>query len=356
MGALSAAAAVAVAAAGLGGPRAETSIHQLTATQLAGQRVIAGYRGYKPPAEMLRRIRRGEVGGVILFRQNVKSRDQVADAIRRMQSVPRPHDVDEPLLVMVDQEGGGVVRIPGAPRRSAAQVGASGSVRTARATGRAAGRTLRAARVNVNLAPVVDVARRGSAMERERRAYGRDAGKVARMAGAFADGLARTGILASPKHFPGLGAAAYNTDNERVRIRLSRPHLRAVDEEPYRELFARGVRLVMLSTAIYTALDPRRPAALSREVATSELRGYLGFAGVSMTDALGTPATAPFGRPPRVGVLAAEAGVDLMLYSSYDTGKAATRALARAIRSGRISRLDAETSLRRLIEIRHSLR
>jgi beta-glucosidase-like glycosyl hydrolase len=112
----------------------------------------------------------------------------------------------------------------------------------------------------------------------------------------------------------------------------------------------------MLSTAIYTALDPHRPAALSRQVATGELREHLGFTGVSMTDALGTPATAPYGSAPRVGVLAARAGVDLMLYSSYATGKAATRTLARAIRAGRISREDAEASLRRVLEVRHRLR
>ena len=350
------AAVIAVAAAGVGGPQAETSFHQMTPTQLAGQRIVAGYRGYKPPPGLVRRIRRGEVGGVILFRHNVKSRDQVAHVMARLQSVPRPHDVDEPLLVMVDQEGGSVVRIPGAPRRSAAEIGAAGSTRAARAAGRAAGRNLRAARVNVNLAPVVDVARGGSAIERERRAYGRDAGKVARLAGAFAEGLSRAGVLASPKHFPGFGAAAYNTDFERVRIRVSRPHLRAWDERPYVELFRRGVRLVMLSTAIYTALDPSRPAALSRQVATNELRGHLGFTGVSMTDALGTPATAPYGSAAKVSVLAAQAGVDLMLYASYATGKAATRHLARAIRRGRVTRADAEESLRRVLEVRHNLR
>jgi beta-N-acetylhexosaminidase len=347
--------AVAVAAAGIGGPQAETSLHTITDEQLAGQRIAAGYPGYYPPSELLRRIRRGEVGGVILFRRNVKSRVQVARTIRRLQSVPRPQDLDEPLLVMVDQEGGKVVRIPGAPRRSAAQIGARGSARAARAAGRAAGRNLRAAGVNVDLAPVVDVARPRSAIEREQRAYGRDAGKVARLAGAFADGLEGAGVLASPKHFPGFGAAAHNTDHERVRIRVSRPELRTLDERPYVELFRRGVRLAMLSTAVYTAFDPRLPAALSRNVATGELREHLGFTGVSMTDALGTPATAPFGNAPRVGVLAARAGVDLMLYSSYEMGRAATRALARAIRAGRVDRADAETSLRRLFELRQSL-
>ena len=348
--------AIAVAAAGATGPGAEPASHQLTPEQLAGQRVVAGYAGYKPPDDLMRRVERGEVGGVILFAKNVKSRDQLAQTMRELQAVPRPPDLDEPLLVMVDQEGGPVVRIPGGPKRSAAAIGRTGRTRAARAAGRAAGRTLRAAGANVNLAPVVDVARRGSAMERERRAYGRRPDKVTRLAVAFARGLESKGVLPSPKHFPGFGAALANTDDARVRIRVSRDRLREIDERPYRRLFAENVRLVMLSTAIYTALDPDRPAALSRAVATQELRWHLGFDGVSMTDALGTPATDPFGDPARVGVRAAEAGVDLMLFTSYADGKRAADRLARAIRSGRISRRAAEASVDRIFGVRHLLR
>ena len=103
-------------------------------------------------------------------------------------------------------------------------------------------------------------------------------------------------MLATGKHFPGFGAARANTDNVRVTIHTPRKRLRRVDERPYRELFRRGVRLVMLSTAIYPALHPGVPAAFSRRIARRELRGRLGFRGVSMTDALGTPATAPVRR------------------------------------------------------------
>jgi beta-glucosidase-like glycosyl hydrolase len=75
-----------------------------------------------------------------------------------------------------------------------------------------------------------------------------------------------------------------------------------------------------------------------------------------MTDALGTPATAPFGGPAQVGVRAARAGVDLMLYSSYAAAKAGVRGLARAIRRGRVRRSRAQASVRRVLEVRRSLR
>jgi beta-N-acetylhexosaminidase len=350
------AAALAVAAAGVGGGQADSAASRLTPKQLAGQRVVTGFAGHSPPRELLRRIRRGYVGGVILFGGNVASRRQVRRVVGRLQSVTRPRALDEPLLVMVDQEGGPVRRIPGAPARSAAAIGATGRVGAARRAGRAAGRNLRRARVNVDLAPVADVARPGSAMERERRAYGRRPGKVARFATAFASGIQRSGVLATAKHFPGFGAAGANTDDLRVTINTPRKRLRVVDERPYPALFRNGVRLVMLSTAIYPALHPGVPAAFSHRIARRELRGRLGFRGVSMTDALGTPATAPFGGPARVGVRAARAGVDLMLYSSYAAAKAGAHGIARAIRSGRIDRSRAAASVTRILDVRRSLR
>ena len=348
--------ALAVAAAGVGGAGADSDVGRLSPGQLAGQRVVAGFAGYSAPRDLLRRIHRGKVGGVILFGQNVRSRRQVARMVRRLQSVPRPAGLGQPLLVMVDQEGGPVRRIPGAPVSSAAAIGATGRVANARRTGRAAGRNLRSARVNVDLAPVADVARPGSAMEREGRSYGRRPGKVARFASAFARGLHHTGVLATGKHFPGFGAARANTDLRQVTIHTPLRRLRRVDERPYRALFRSGVSLVMLSTAIYSALDPGTPAAFSRRIARGELRGHLGFRGVSMTDALGTPATAPYGDAAQVGVRAARAGVDVMLYSSYAAGKAAARRLAGAIRRGRVHRARAERSVQRILDVRRRLR
>ena len=132
--------------------------------------------------------------------------------------------------------------------------------------------------------------------------------------------------------------------------------LRSVDERPYRRLFGDGVRLVMVSTAVFPALDHLRAAAISRAVVTDELRGRLGFDGVAMTDALGTPATAPWGRASEVGVRAAEAGVDLMLFTSYEAGKRGAAALTRAIARGRIDREAAVESLERILDVRHHLR
>lgn len=324
----------------------------LTLRQAVGQRMVFAYDGLQPPAALRRRIARGEAAGVILFARNVRSAAQVRATIRRLQAIERPRGLRAPLLVMADQEGGPVRRIPGAPQRAAAQVS---STAQARADGVAAARTLRGAGVNMNLAPVADVARAGSALEGEQRLYSRSATRVAQLAGAFAAGLHAGDVRATAKHYPGFGAASVNTDDAPARIRTSLARLRAVDEPPFAQLVRDGVDAVMLSTAVYPALD-ELPAAFSRRWATGELRGRLGFSGVSITDDLGTPAVASFGSLGARAARAARAGVDLPLFSSsYAAGASAAEGLLAAVRRDELGEASLRAGAHRVLALRAKL-
>jgi beta-N-acetylhexosaminidase len=327
----------------------KTGATRLTLRQAIGQRMVFAYSGTRPPAALRRRIARGEAAGVVLFSRNVRSVAAVRTQIAKLQRIKRPAAVDAPLLVMVDQEGGDVRRLPGPPAAGAA---ATPSAAAARANGRAAGRLLRGAGVTVDLAPVVDVARPGAALEGEGRLYSRDAATVPARAGAFAAGLRAAGVEPVLKHFPGFGAATINTDNGAARVDLSLATLRSVDGVPYRRLKPRAV---MLSTAIYPSVDPR-PAAFSRRWVTDELRGRLGFTGVAMTDDLQTPAVARFGTPAQRAFFAMDAGVDLPLFAKdYKTGARAAAGLERAVRSGALSRARLDAGARRVLRWRVAL-
>jgi len=189
-------------------PRASAPV--LTLRQLVGQHMIFAYDGLAPPRALRTRIARGEAAGVILFARNVRSAGQVRGVVRSLQAIARPRGLRAPLLVMVDQEGGPVRRLPGGPTRAAADVGSS---EQAREDGREAARVLRAGGANMDLAPVADVARPGAVLERERRVYGRTAAGVASRAAAFVAGLHDGGVRATAKHYPGFGAASVNTDD-----------------------------------------------------------------------------------------------------------------------------------------------
>ncbi len=147
----------------------------MTPAQLAGQRIVYAFPGTVPPPSLVARIRRGEAGAVILFASNAPTNAAARALVARLQAIPRPAALNRPLLVMVDQEGGPVRRLRGSPVQSGAQLGAAGPA-VARAAGRAAGRLLRSVGANVDLAPVADVGRPGSALVGEGRIAGHHAG------------------------------------------------------------------------------------------------------------------------------------------------------------------------------------
>jgi beta-N-acetylhexosaminidase len=321
-----------------------------TDAQLAGARVITGFQGRHPPAELRRMITAGEVSGVILFDRNVGGRRSVRNLTAELQSIPRPPGMSEPLLVMVDQEGGLVRRLPGPPKPSAEEIGARGAGFAER-LGRATGESLRSMGVTADLAPVLDLGRRGRAIEEEGRAFARKPGAVSAIGGAFARGLAAGGVAATAKHFPGLGAARINTDNAVQRIRRSAATMRRADERPFADFVRADGAMVMLGTAIYPAFS-RRPAALSREVATGELRDRLGFEGVSITDALGGAAARAFGGPARTASAAARAGTDLVLFTDLTSAAKAQQSLAAGLTDGTIPRAEFQTSVDRILALR----
>jgi beta-N-acetylhexosaminidase len=326
----------------------------LPAGQLVGQRIVLGFVGARPPATVERMIRAGEVAGVVLFADNLPSRSPGRRLIQRLQAIPRPPGLRDPLLVMTDQEGGLVKRIDGAPTVSARTMGARGAAFSAD-QGRRAAADLRKLGINVDLAPVLDAARPGGTIAETDRGFGSTAAEVAATAVPFAAALQSGGVAATGKHFPGLGSARLNTDDAVQRIGLSKPTLREVDEAPYRRFAEAGGDMAMLSTAIYPALSTQ-PAAFSRPIATGELRERLGFKGVSITDALDTVAVKAFGGPAKVASAAARAGTDLLLYTDPAEAAAAQHALLHALRTGTISRTSFEESVQRILSLRHELK
>lgn len=334
-------------------PPPPSAASRLSLPQLAGQRLVAGFSGTEPPGALKRAIRSGRLAGVILFEANLSSRAATRRLTAELETIPRPPGLRDPLLVMVDQEGGLVKRLPGPPAASAAQMGEAGAAYSRR-QGRATAASLREVGINVDLAPVLDVGRPGGTIAETERAFGETADRVSETAVPFARGLGEGGVAATAKHFPGMGAAAENTDFAVQRIALSKRALRAVDERPYASFAAAGGELVMLSTAIYPAFSPR-PAAFAAQLATGELRDRLGFDGVSVTDALESVAVRSFGGPAKAALAGAAAGTDLMLFTDYRAAERAWRALLRRLRRAPRERSAFELSVGRVLRLRDGL-
>ncbi len=315
---------------------------------------MVGLDGTGLTPELKAAIRSGKIAGVVLFEADFPSRAAGRELVTALQAVPRPAKLRRfPLLVMTDQEGGEVKRVDGAPEASAATMGAEGPA-IARREGRATARNLRSLGVNVDLAPVLDVGRPGGVIADTERAFGATAKRVTATAVPFAVGLQNGGIAATAKHFPGLGAATENTDFEAQRIGLSKATLRAVDEAPYRAYVAAGGKLVMVGTAIYPAFGDR-PAAFDRRLVTGELRGRLGFHGVTITDSLGSAAVAEFGGQREAAVDGAGAGDDLLLFDDLPSALAGHQALVKQLAAGGLKRGPFRAAADRVLRLRESV-
>jgi beta-N-acetylhexosaminidase len=364
--------ALALAAAVLGGcggasahAPVPASLPALSSAQLAGQRVIYSYQGLTPPAGLLDLIRHGEAAGVIFFGGNIASTAQIARVISEFDQANASPDNPlraRPLLLMTDQEGGAVRRLPGAPLLSEKQIGASadpGAEATNAGTG--AGQTLAGVGMNVNLAPVLDVYRApGDFDDQFGRSYSSDPGTVSALGADFITAQQAAGVAATAKHFPGLGAAAssQNTDEQPVTLYVSRDDLRNIDEHPFRAAIASGVNLIMMSWAVYPALDPSWPAGLSSAIIGGELRHRLGFTGVTITDALEAGALQAFGATGQRATLAARAGMDLILCSGQNLGEGeqARLALQDGLGNGTLSRAAFTAAVERIVSLRSGLR
>jgi beta-N-acetylhexosaminidase len=340
------------------------ALPRLTLAQLAGQRVIYSYSGLTPPLSLLTLIRHGEAAGVIFFGQNISTLRQISAVIRTLEAAnaSRTNPLRaRPLLLMTDQEGGEVRRLPGAPLLSEKQIGLSKHpAQQATLAGTGAGQNLRGVGMNVNLAPVLDVFRQpGDFDDQFQRSYSMNQNVVSALGADFIRAQQHVGVAATGKHFPGLGAARsfQNTDVKPVTLNLSKHTIRTDDEIPYSAAIAAGVKLVMVSWAVYPALDPRRPAGLSSPIINGELRTRLHFKGVTITDALEAGALRPFGSTQNRAFLAARAGMDLILCSGQTPlqGEAALASLENGYSRRTLNQTAFRAAVARILALRASL-
>jgi beta-N-acetylhexosaminidase len=280
--------------------------------RLAGQLLSVGFEGTAAGAELRARVAGSEVGGVMLFRPNIEGPGQLAALVAELRGAAPG---DRPLLVSIDQEGGLVQRLraPATVWPPMLSVGSAGDAARCEAVGRALGEELAAVGVGWNFAPVLDVHTNPANPVIGNRAFGTTPDAVARQALAFWRGLRAAGVVGCGKHYPGHGDTRTDSHHELPVVAHDVERLRAVELAPFAAAAAAGVEAFMTAHVLYPALDPDRPATLSRRIATEVLRGEIGFRGVLVSDDLGMKAVADRYRIEELAVGAIDAGCDHLL-------------------------------------------
>lgn len=290
-----------------------THVHKATGISDTAE-VVMGTLTAPPTSAFLARVRNGGVGGVLFLGNGWLTPSNVKKMTAKLQKAACV--AGEPLLIAVDQEGGIVRRLSWAPPTEA-PADMQGPT-DAHAQAAAAASALHTAGIDVDFAPVVDTPSSPSNFLGSR-AFSHSRTYNANMARAFVGGLQRNGIAATAKHFPGLGLAGGNTDNGQIEIDAAAWKLNQ-GLLPFEAAVKAGVKLVMVSTAIYPHLDPsRKPAAFSAKIIQGILRKQLGFKGVTVTDSLTAPAADAI---PHSATHAMLAGSDLLIWGSESAAEA----------------------------------
>lgn len=304
----------------------------------------------------------------VLFLGNAMAPSSLAGDLRALSAAA---GTDGNLLVMSDEEGGGVQRLVGRVNslpwpRTMAQTMTPDQVRAQAAT---LGRQMRVLGVTVDLAPVADVDDRpgpSASNPDGQRSFSGDPATAARYVVAFLDGLRDGGVLPVVKHFPGLGGSTGNTD-ERSAATLPLSSLRAVAFPPFQAAIAAGAPAVMVANATVPGLTSQ-PASLSPAV-TGLLRTTLGFSGLIVTDSLSAGAIGAV--TPSLSSAAASAitaGADVVIFGSTLTAAELSQlqpdnvqrtfdsivtAIVSAVEAGRMSDSALNAAVVQVLDARH---
>ncbi len=253
-------------------------------TQSAGQRLMAGFDGTELNAELKFLINALKLGGIILFSRNLIDPGQIKDLCLSMQSYARSCG-QPPLFIAIDQEGGRVARLrepftqfPGNSKMK----GPEDAVYFAKTTAK----EFLEVGINMNLAPVLDVAPEGINSVMAGRAFGPDPGWVSEQGKVVIEHLQAENIMAVAKHFPGIGRTVLDSHFELPDLDIDVDAMQGFDLFPFKTAISHDVAGIMLSHIRYTGIDPDWPASLSKTIADDLLRKQMGYDGVVMTDDL----------------------------------------------------------------------
>ncbi len=311
---------------------------------------LAGGGTVTSPGDIAGVLSENTVGGLVLFRKNVVSRQQVTALLAGAQEAAKI-----PLFTCVDEEGGSVSRISGlpdvmrfGPMYDYRDQGPDGARRNAAVIGE----DIRSLGFNLDFAPVADVWSNPENTVIGRRAYSGDPEEASELVAAAVEGFHSAGVLCCLKHFPGHGDTAADSHTGQAVVELTEAEIRAVQLPPFSAGIRAGADLVMVGHLTVPALS-QQTATVSRQIVTGLLREELGFQGVIITDSLKMAAVTGLYETGELAVRCVEAGCDMLLMpaSPYK----AVSALRDAVDSGRLSVERIDESVRRILELKRGL-
>lgn len=291
------------------------------------------------------------VGGLIYFKQNIQSKEQITEMLANTVSMSK-----YPVFLAVDEEGAGVARVADAlglkKADSAAEIGESGDANNAYNTYKEIGTYLTEYGFNLNFAPVADVLTDPDNDAIGERSFGSDPAVVSSMVASSVTALEEVGVTACMKHFPGQGDANGDTHEGLASSDRTLEEIKSTELQPFVAGMEAGAQMIMVGHFTVPAIDEdNTPASLSKKVITDLLREEMGYNGVVITDALNMSAISEYYDSAQACIMAFKAGADMVLMP--EDFEAAYEGVLAAVKDGTISEARINDSLRRVYRIKY---
>ncbi len=363
-------------------------INKMTLEEKIGQKIMLDFRYWDPtgkskqdmiaPDETINRlINDAHIGGVILFSNNLKDKAQIKKLTAWYAAMKICGNIR--LFIATDNEGGSVFRLPRGDYASfpgnmalAAAIAGGADTQLASEQGSLMAQDMLSLHINTNFSPVVDVNTNPFNPVINVRAFSDDANTVSRLAEKMMAGMKQQGMITAYKHFPGHGSTATDSHTGLPHVNRSREDAFSIDIAPYQQAINNQAAPDMIMTAHiqYPSLDNSQvvtrngekitvPATMSHEIQTCILRGELGYAGVTVSDALDMGAIADhFTQAEALGKVFT-AGVDIALMpvsisspSQIGLLPDLIRHIVSEVEKGRISETDIDASVERILTLK----
>lgn len=333
--------------------RVKQTVNSMSIDQMVGQLLMVGFSGTEPDYYISRMINLRHIGGIVLFGRNIENIEQLAKLNNDLQRM----SVDNnglPLFIAIDQEGGEVDRLKGHITSFPAPPDL-GKIEPDLVKTAAAGvaKELKAVGINVNLAPVIDLAFASGIMKN--RSFGSEPDQVSEKGIAVVNGHRSGGVISCVKHFPGLGRAMNDPHLAPVNIEFDLAEALEFDLYPFSQSIQNHVEMIMVSHAVYPALDKENPATMSPTIQQTLLRKTLGYRGLILTDDLEMGAVTTTDTIGNSAVKAIKAGADIVLICHTPAKqKEAYDAIVAAVNKGEISTERLRSCVERVVALKYA--
>jgi beta-glucosidase-like glycosyl hydrolase/4-amino-4-deoxy-L-arabinose transferase-like glycosyltransferase len=329
------------------------TVDKLSLEEKIGQLFFVGFPGTELSGETRSFFTQHNIGGAVLFRENIKDREQLAQLVGSLQNVAKNTASGWPLFVAIDQEGGQVERVD-LPEVEGISQEEIKSIEQAYLMAKSKGEGLRRLGILVNFSPVLDVVRDSSSyISITRRAFGGDETWVGQFGAAVISGYQEVGILSVPKHYPGgLGRTTINPHQKLPVIDIEKGELEK-DLVPFSQAIKAEVPALMVSHLLYPEIDEAFPTSLSPRFITDILREDLDFKGLIIVDDIQMSSLRQWYTIEEIAQYAFAAGGDMFIVSgSREDQVRAINALVEAVRSGTINEERLNQSVKRVLELK----